>query len=93
MYRILLTMYEFSAYGFTDRSVFCSIARNIPMNLFKQEGMKLTLKNTEHLIYQITQIVIVAERYSNSERGVAQMVARMVWDHEVAGSRPVTPTK
>ena len=25
-------------------------------------------------------------------RGVAQMVARMVWDHEVAGSRPVTPT-
>ncbi|EDR47937.1 hypothetical protein DORFOR_00594 [Dorea formicigenerans ATCC 27755] len=55
MYRILLTMREFSAYGFTDRSVFCSIARNIPMNLFKQEGMKLTLKNTEHLIYQITR--------------------------------------
>jgi len=48
-------MREFSAYGFTDRSVFCSIARNIPMNLFKQEGMKLTLKNTEHLIYQITR--------------------------------------
>ena len=31
--------------------------------------------------------------YGDSERGVAQMVARMVWDHEVAGSRPVTPTK
>ena len=30
--------------------------------------------------------------YGDSERGVAQMVARMVWDHEVAGSRPVTPT-
>jgi len=55
MYRILLTMREFSAYGFTDRSVFCSVARNIPMNLFKQEGMKLTLKNTKHLIYQITR--------------------------------------
>lgn len=55
MYRILLTMREFSAYGFMDRSVFCSIARNIPMSLFKQEGMKLTLKNTEHLIYQITR--------------------------------------
>ena len=26
-------------------------------------------------------------------RGVAQMVARMVRDHEVVGSNPVTPTK
>ena len=26
-------------------------------------------------------------------RGVAQMGARVVWDHEVAGSIPVTPTK
>ena len=25
-------------------------------------------------------------------RGVAQLVARVVWDHEVAGSNPVTPT-
>ena len=25
-------------------------------------------------------------------RGVAQMGARVVWDHEVAGSIPVTPT-
>ncbi|GAE03704.1 hypothetical protein CBO05C_3394 [Clostridium botulinum B str. Osaka05] len=25
-------------------------------------------------------------------RGVAQMGARVVWDHEVAGSSPVTPT-
>jgi hypothetical protein len=25
-------------------------------------------------------------------RGVAQSVARMVWDHEVAGSSPATPT-
>ena len=29
----------------------------------------------------------------NSGRGVAQMGARVVWDHEVAGSIPVTPTK
>ena len=27
-----------------------------------------------------------------SHRGVAQLVARVVWDHEVAGSNPVTPT-
>ena len=26
-------------------------------------------------------------------RGVAQMVAYVVWDHGVAGSNPVTPTK
>ena len=25
-------------------------------------------------------------------RGVAQLGARVVWDHEVAGSIPVTPT-
>ena len=25
-------------------------------------------------------------------RGVAQRVARMVWDHEVGGSNPLTPT-
>ena len=29
----------------------------------------------------------------NVPRGVAQMGARVVWDHEVAGSIPVTPTK
>ena len=28
----------------------------------------------------------------NVLRGVAQMGARVVWDHEVAGSIPVTPT-
>ena len=25
-------------------------------------------------------------------RGVAQLVERVVWDHEVAGAGPVTPT-
>ena len=27
-----------------------------------------------------------------ASRGVAQLVARMVWDHEVRGSSPRTPT-
>ena len=27
-----------------------------------------------------------------SKRGVAQLVARVVWDHQAAGSRPVTST-
>ncbi len=26
-------------------------------------------------------------------RGVAQLVARVVWDHEAGGSSPLTPTK
>ena len=28
----------------------------------------------------------------NADRGVAQWLARMVWDHEAAGSSPATPT-
>jgi hypothetical protein len=28
-----------------------------------------------------------------SLRGVAQLVARVFWEHEVAGSNPVAPTK
>lgn len=28
-----------------------------------------------------------------SHRGVAQLVARAVWDREVVGSSPITPTK
>ena|GEM_PF-6147911 len=31
--------------------------------------------------------------YPKSERGVAQWLARMVWDHEVGGSNPPTPTR
>ena len=27
-----------------------------------------------------------------ANRGVAQRIARMVWDHEVGGSNPLTPT-
>ena len=34
---------------------------------------------------------IVVRKIDNL-RGVAQMGARVVWDHEVAGSIPVTPT-
>ena len=29
----------------------------------------------------------------NKNRGVAQLVERVVWDHQAAGSSPVTPTK
>ena len=31
--------------------------------------------------------------FENYYRGVAQLVAHMVWDHDVAGSSPVTPTQ
>ncbi len=30
--------------------------------------------------------------YTFDKRGVAQWLARMVWDHEVGGSNPLTPT-
>ena len=29
----------------------------------------------------------------NKNRGVAQLVERVVWDHQAAGSSPVTPTR
>ncbi len=52
MYKILLTMREFSAYGFTRCGVFCSIAWNIPMSLFKQEG-RLSV-NTNFFFISVT---------------------------------------
>jgi hypothetical protein len=32
------------------------------------------------------------EWYIRQLRGVAQRLARMVWDHEAGGSNPLTPT-
>ena len=37
-------------------------------------------------------IILLCARKRENQRGVAQMVARMVRDHEVVGSNPVTPT-
>ena len=39
------------------------------------------------LIFKIISAIIIIVN-----RGVAQLVERVVWDHEVAGSGPVTPT-
>ena len=46
----------------------------------------LTIKE---LIWDIKRFYIYK---FNKLRGVAQLGARVVWDHEVAGSIPVTPT-
>ena len=35
---------------------------------------------------------ISREKRNVKKRGIAQMVARVVWDHEAAGSSPATPT-
>jgi hypothetical protein len=47
------------------------------------------------LIFYFKSVDIIDYTYYNYNvlRGVAQMGARVVWDHEVAGSIPVTPTK
>ena len=42
-------------------------------------------------ILQIAKFCVILYKYVIN-RGVAQLVARVVWDHEVAGSIPVTST-
>lgn len=37
--------------------------------------------------------IFLFEGILESHRGVAQLGARVLWEHEVAGSIPVTPTK
>ncbi len=50
--------------------------------------MQFVLKNI--LIKKVK--ISLFENKNSSFRGVAQLVARVVWDHQAAGSNPVTPT-
>ena len=50
--------------------------------------MQFVLKNI--LIKKVK--ISLFENKISSFRGVAQLVARVVWDHQAAGSNPVTPT-
>ena len=54
------------------------------------------VKYKNHAILTITDypplIVVERECGFRETRGVAQRLARMVWDHEVGGSNPLTPT-
>ena len=60
--------------------------------------IKNVMKNKIFLKKRLTNvalsyiIVFVAKDSGKQLRGVAQMGARVVWDHEVAGSIHVTPT-
>ena len=61
---------------------------------FSRENEKISKKIVQKLL-QISLICDIIYKRSNIEikyRGVAQLVARVVWDHEVAGSIPVTST-
>lgn len=51
--------------------------------------MQFVLKNI--LIKKVK--ISLFENKISSFRGVAQLVARVVWDHQAAGSSPVTPTR
>ena len=45
-------------------------------------------------MFDRTSRILAGIRYLlRSLRGVAQLVARVFWEHEVAGSNPVAPTK
>ena len=50
-----------------------------------------TLKNIKKHLQTTKKYAIIYKHEIN--RGVAQLVARVVWDHEVAGSIPVTSTR
>ena len=49
-----------------------------------------TVKILKKVLQTIKKCAIIYKHEIN--RGVAQLVARVVWDHEVAGSIPVTST-
>ena len=51
--------------------------------------MKTLKKYKKHLQTRKKYAIIYKHEIN---RGVAQLVARVVWDHEVAGSIPVTST-
>ena len=52
--------------------------------------MKTLKKYKKHLQTRKKYAIIYKHEIN---RGVAQLVARVVWDHEVAGSIPVTSTR
>jgi hypothetical protein len=46
------------------------------------------LSQLQVILFDLTKLA----RLYFIQRGVAQWLARMVWDHEVGGSNPLTPT-
>ena len=56
-----------------------------------EKFLKKYCKTLKNMLYYISAEKI--KGIFNKYRGVAQLVARVVWDHEVAGSIPVTSTK
>ena len=59
---------------------------------------KLSINNIQEFFIFFSKNPCIFKKYmlycisSQKYRGVAQLVARVVWDHEVAGSIPVTST-
>ena len=58
-------------------------------------GFDRPLKSTPklHLTTALTTDSEISRNRKSKYPGVAQLVARVVWDHQAAGSNPVTRTK
>ena len=58
-------------------------------------GFDRPLKSTPklHLTTALTTDSKISRNRKSKYPGVAQLVARVVWDHQAAGSNPVTRTK
>ena len=70
--------------------------RKKPENpLFMQVFGTLQMNKTAQILLLTTVCPTSTQKLKNSiqNRGVAQLVERVVWDHQAAGSSPVTPTK
>lgn len=69
-----------------------SIYYTLYLIFFQENLAKLYLFKENSLKYFIKCVIIYKCLSKIKYRGVAQLVARVVWDHEVAGSIPVTST-
>ncbi len=63
-----------------------------PGERYREGAFPFQITKTEQLLIPHNLVRKAHHRYNPHSRGVAQLVARVVRDDEVAGSSPVTPT-
>ena len=55
--------------------------------------MQILMPNLLQIVRNTLTQNIYSDIFTNTLRDVAQLVARLVWDQDVAGSNPVIPNK